>query len=84
MSSKKISIEFTIDEIQEVLFTIKATTRRIDWVLDNNPPRKSGEADKMDKRARLLTRTATFIEKKLNAKALSDQSDNVVNIGEKK
>jgi hypothetical protein len=61
-----ITVELTVNDAHECASSLRATINRIDWLLENNPPKKKGEVEKLDKRAKTLTIIATNIEEKLN------------------
>jgi hypothetical protein len=68
---QKMTIELSIDALQELASTARTTARKIDWVLENRPP-KEKDAKDLDERAKLLMKTAAIIEKALNARALEN------------
>jgi hypothetical protein len=70
----KINIELEIVDAQEVAFTLNATVKKIDYVLENNPPRKAGEAERLDVRGQRLTLIATLIETLLYEQAKVKES----------
>lgn len=72
MPKELITIELDVELLQEINFTIKKKARDIDYVLDNRPPSKHEDVVKLDNRARLLTKTATLIDKALNDRAKVD------------
>ena len=60
-----IKLEFEVVDAKECASTLRSTVKRIDWVLENNPPRnprKPNEAELLDVRAKHLTLIATMIE----------------------
>jgi hypothetical protein len=77
----KITIELEVEQAQELASTVRTTVKKIDWVLENTPPKKPGQAKDLDARAKLLTLAANTIEEALNARALANS--NVVLMGEK-
>jgi|GEM_PF-3425653 hypothetical protein len=81
VAMEKVTIEFEIAQAQEVASTIRTTVKKIDFVLDNPPPKmKPGQLSDLDVRAKILTVAAQTIEDKLHARALA----NVVKIADKK
>jgi hypothetical protein len=76
----KIALELDVPDAQELASTLRIKVKQIDWVLENKPPRKQGEAQDLDIRAKRLTIIANDIEIALHERALN----NVVAIGEKK
>lgn len=74
-----ITIELEVAHAQELASTARTTIKKIDWVLENKPPRKQTDVIGLDLRAKILTLAATKIETALHQRALS----NVVKIGEK-
>jgi hypothetical protein len=82
VAKNKISIEFDIEVAQELAFTCGTTAIKIDWVLENSPP-KASQAKAMDERAKILTKTATLIEKALSDRAKINDN-NVVKMATKK
>jgi hypothetical protein len=66
-----VNVELTIGEAQELESTLRIMVKKIDWILENNPPKKAGEADKMDTRAKKLTLIAAKIAKLLNDRVLA-------------
>ena len=83
VAKNKISIEFDVEAAQELASTCNSTARKIDWILDNRPPNRKGEAERLDIRAKLLTKTGALIEKALNDRAKANDS-NVVKMATKK
>lgn len=81
MATNKITIELTIEAAQELASTASTTANKIDWVLENRPPKKA-QAAVLDERAKLLTKTATLIETALHKRAL--ENENVVKMAGKK
>jgi hypothetical protein len=67
-----ITIILEVSAAQEIASTIRSTVRKIDLVLDKNPPTRNGEAEKLDNRAKLLTQTAALIEATLHQRALNN------------
>ena len=70
MVAATVIIDLSVEDAQECASTLRSTIKRIDWVLENNPPRKAGEAERMDERAKTLTIIANHIEEKLHERAL--------------
>jgi len=58
----KIRIELEVIDAQEIASTLNSTVKKIDWVLENNPPRKVDEVKRLDVRGQRLTLIATLIE----------------------
>jgi hypothetical protein len=81
VATNKITIELSVEALQELASTCNTTVRKIDWVLENRPPKKA-QAVAMDERAKLLQKTANIIEKVLNDRALANE--NIVKMGAKK
>jgi hypothetical protein len=81
VATNKVTIELTVEALQELASTANTTVRKIDWVLENKPPKKA-QAEAMDARAKLLQKTANIIEKALNDRALANE--NVVKMTGKK
>jgi hypothetical protein len=69
-----VNIELEVADAQEVASTLRSTVKKIDWVLENKPPYKPGEADRLDERARTLTIVAELIETILHQRALSNSA----------
>lgn len=67
----KMSIEMEVYDFQEISSTLKTTARRIDWVLENKPPKRPGEAEALDTRAKHLTLISTLIDTELNKRVLN-------------
>jgi hypothetical protein len=79
----KVTVEFEVEQAQELAITARAAVKKIDYVLDNpKPGMKPGQISDLDVRAKLLTITAQIIEDVLHARALANS--NVVKMGEKK
>jgi hypothetical protein len=70
-----VMIELQVDDAQEVASTIRTVVSKIDWVLENNPPRKPGDAERLDMRAKTLTIVAEHIETTLHQRALSEANN---------
>jgi hypothetical protein len=82
MKVPKITIEFEVEQAQEIASTIRTTVKKIDFVLDNPPLKmRPGQISDLDARAKLLTTAAQHIEDMLNARALANS--NVVSMGGK-
>jgi hypothetical protein len=69
-SKDTITIELDVAIAQELASTALTTAGKIDWVLENRPPKKA-QVDALDLRAKLLTVAATLINTKLNERALA-------------
>jgi hypothetical protein len=74
----KIAIEFDVEAAQELASTVRTVVRKIDYVLENTPPKKPGQAVDLDARAKLLTQIAANIEAALHHRALANA--NIVNL----
>jgi hypothetical protein len=59
-------IEMQDDDAIEVAKSLRTMVKKIDWVLDRSPPKKPGEAEALDLRAKQLTRAAQAIEDALS------------------
>jgi hypothetical protein len=70
-----VMIELQVDDAQEVASTLRTTVKKIDWVLENNPPRRSGDAERLDERAKTLTIVAEHIETILHQRALAEANN---------
>jgi hypothetical protein len=75
-----ITIELEVMAAQELLSTARTTVKKIDWVLENTPPKKPGQAADLDNRAKVLTLTANIIEAVLHKRALENSTPNVVSM----
>jgi hypothetical protein len=78
-AKQTVIVELAIDIAQELEMSTNSTVRKIDWVLENKPPYKKGEAERLNERAKKLTLAALAIHE-----ALNDRANNIVKIGEKK
>jgi hypothetical protein len=58
----KIKIELEIADCNELVSSLRSLVKKIDYVLDNYPPRKPGESERLDTRGKHLTLMATMIE----------------------
>jgi hypothetical protein len=74
----KVNLEVDVEVAQELASTIRTVVKKIDWVLENTPPKKPGQAADLDARAKLLTQTAAYIESILHQRALANA--NVINL----
>jgi hypothetical protein len=70
-----VIIELDVQDAQELAFTAGKQASRIDWVLENTPPKPSQIAD-LDLRAKRLTRATNIIKIALTERVLN----NVVNL----
>jgi hypothetical protein len=68
VANNKIVLQFDMEALQEVASTLRTTVKKIDWVIENRPPKKS-ELERLDVRAKLLTMTASQIEEALHERA---------------
>jgi hypothetical protein len=68
----KVTFELEVEDAQELVFSLRATIKKIDYVLDNYPPTKKGAAEDLDERAKRLTKIATTIETILHQRALAN------------
>jgi hypothetical protein len=84
MPAKTVKIELEVEAAQELASTAETTANKIDWVLENRKPTKKGQAEALDERAKLLTKTATLIKQALHERAKANEKDNVVKIASKK
>jgi hypothetical protein len=73
MPSQTLVIELSVDDAQEVASTLRTTVKKIDWVLENKPPSRRGEAERLDERAKQLSVIAQHIETCLHQRALTAQ-----------
>jgi hypothetical protein len=78
----KVTIEFEVEQAQELASTAKIQVKRIAWVLENNPPTKKGAAEDLVTRLEQLTKATTAIDAALNQRALANAK--VVKIGAKR
>jgi hypothetical protein len=69
---QKVTIELDVQQAQELASTARTTIKKIDWVLENTPPKKPGQAADLDARAKILTLAANTIEAALHARALEN------------
>lgn len=74
----KITVEMEIEDAQELASTAETMVNRIDWTLENRPPKASQQAS-MDMRAKQLTRAANAIKKALSERA----KENVIRMTKK-
>jgi hypothetical protein len=81
-TNTKIKIELEVSDVQEMLSTIETTMGKIQWVIENNPPRKPNQLQLLQLRLLQLTRTSVILKRDLNARAL--ENSNVILMGEKK
>lgn len=67
-----INIELEVVDAQEVASSLRTIVNKIDWILENKPPTKLGEANRLDLRAKQLTIVAQNIETCLHQRALNN------------
>jgi hypothetical protein len=72
----KISIEYEVEDAQEILSTTETLVNRISWVLENKPPSKPNELRLLELRLAQLARISLTTRIALNERAKA----NVVNI----
>lgn len=79
--TEKISIEFKIEDAQQLAYYFRQQAGKIDWVLENTPPKNPAKVKVLDDKAKWLVVTATLIEKALHARALNNGNTNIVKMG---
>lgn len=67
-----INVELDIVDAQEVASSLRTMVRKIDYILETNPPGKPGDASRLDIRAKQLTIVAHSIETALHQRALNN------------
>jgi hypothetical protein len=73
----KISVEMELVDVEEIESTLRTLISKIDWVLENNPPRRAGQAEALDTRAKHLTLIAAIFVQALNNRALNEANTKV-------
>jgi hypothetical protein len=63
-------LEVDVEDAQELARTLRTLVRRIDWTLENNPPKKETDKVDLDARAKQLTIIASDVEAALHKRAL--------------
>ena len=59
-NNQTLTIELAVDDAQEVASTLRSTIRKIDWIIENKPPTRARELEKLDERAKQLTNASSY------------------------
>lgn len=74
VTKAKISIELNVDVAQEVHYSLESLLKKIDWVLENQPPRKPSQLEALQIRRELLERASLNFKDALNNRALENST----------